>query len=227
MLDNLKKRYLLLIPGFLLMAVNIYMIIFYAPVEQTMGVSQKIFYLMVPFAWLALFSFFIVLIGSIRYLAKRDTKWDRLAHSAGELGLVTTTLTLAVGIMWTRAEWLVWWAWEPRLTATLVLWFIYIAYLMVRSFASEESQGARFAAVVGIIGFVDVPIIGMATTIWRTIHPPLLIFQEGGLPSEMLYTLLVSLVAFTWLYIILLKLRGTIRAGEAELKALKGQHAKV
>jgi heme exporter protein C len=197
------------------------MIIFYAPNERVMGVIQKILYLMVPFAWLALFSFVIIFVASILYLSKRTRRWDILAHSAAELGLLSTSITLAVGILWTRPEWGVWWAWEPRLTATLVLWFIYIAYLMVRSFATEESRGARFAAVVGIIGFVDVPIIGMSTTIWRTLHPPLLIFQEGGIAPEMLQTLIVSIIAFTSLYLILLKIRVSIRNQENELIELK------
>ncbi len=143
-----------------------------------------------------------------------------LAHSAGELGLVCTSLTLIVGILWVKPTWGVWWTWEPRLTATLVLWFIYIAYLMVRSFASEETRGARFAAVVGIIGFVDVPIIGMATTLWRTMHPPLLIFQ-GGLPPEMLSTVIVCVAAYTALFVILLNLRISIRKQTTQLRELK------
>lgn len=197
------------------------MVFVYVSTEREMGIIQRLFYLMVPFAWLSIFSFFIIFIASILYLSKRDSKWDILAHSAGELGFVATTLTLIVGILWMKPVWGTWWTWEPRLTATLILWFIYLSYLMVRSFATDESRGARFAAVVGIIGFVDVPIVGMATTLWRVIHPPLIIFQ-GGLAPEMLYTVLVSIIAYTVLYAVLLNLRISILKQQSELKRLKG-----
>lgn len=207
--------------GFILVVASLFMVFVYVPTEREMGIVQRIFYLMVPFAWLSLFSFLIIFIASILYLSKRDPKWDILGHSAGELGFVVTTLTLVVGILWMRPVWGTWWTWEPRLTATLVLWFIYLSYLMVRSFATDESRGARFAAVVGIIGFVDVPIVGMATTLWRVIHPPLLIFQ-GGLAPEMLYTVLTSVAAYTVLYIVLLNLRISIMKQQTEIKRLKG-----
>lgn len=211
------------LPGlaFILVVASIFMVFVYVSTEREMGIIQRLFYLMVPFAWLSIFSFFIIFIASILYLSKRDSKWDILAHSAGELGFVATTLTLIVGILWMKPVWGTWWTWEPRLTATLILWFIYLSYLMVRSFATDESRGARFAAVVGIIGFVDVPIVGMATTLWRVIHPPLIIFQ-GGLAPEMLYTVLVSIIAYTVLYAVLLNLRISILKQQSELKRLKG-----
>jgi heme exporter protein C len=115
--------------------------------------------------------------------------------------------------------WGVWWVWEPRLTTSLVLWFIYIAYLLVRSYAGEASRGARFAAVVGIVGFIDVPIVALAITLWRTQHPAPLIF-EGGLAPQMLMTLMVSLTAFTVLYVILLRQRFFLRKSEDEVKKL-------
>ena len=107
------------------------------------------------------------------------------------------------------------------MTATLVLWFIYAAYFVVRSFAAEESQGARLAAVVGIIGFVDIPIIAMATTLWKGLHPPLIIFQEGGIAPEMLLTLLVSIAAFTVFYFVLLRQQVLMKNDESKLRILK------
>ncbi len=136
------------------------------------------------------------------------------------MGIIFTTLALIVGSIWAKPIWGVWWSWESRLTATLVLWFIYVAYFMVRSFAAEESRGARFAAVVGIIGFIDIPIIGMATTLWRGLHPPLIIFQ-GGIAPSMLLTLLVSIAAFTALYLLLLVQRVSMKSDEIEIKRLK------
>ena len=206
--------------SFILFVAALYLVFIYVPTEKVMGIVQRIFYLMVPMGWLSLLSFLIIFIGSILYLVKRQSKWDTLAYSAAEVGIVFTTLALITGSIWAKPIWGVWWTWEPRLTATLVLWFIYIAYLVVRSFATEESRGARFAAVVGIIGFIDIPIVALATTLWRGIHPGPLIFQ-GGLAPAMLLTLLVSIAAFTALYALLLMQRVSMKNDEIEIKRLK------
>ena len=215
------KRRILLWLGLVLMVAAIYLVFVYVPTEKEMGIVQRIFYLMVPMAWLALLSLLIVFISSILYLVRRESKWDILAYSAAEVGIVVTTIALVVGSLWAKPIWGVWWTWEPRLTATLVLWFIYVAYLLVRSYASEESRGARFAAVVGIVGFVDLPIIILATTLWRGMHPGTIIFQ-GGLAPPMLLTLLVSIVAYTALYFLLLIQRVSMKNDETELNRLKG-----
>ncbi|MEE8413018.1 MAG: cytochrome c biogenesis protein CcsA [Dehalococcoidales bacterium] len=215
------KRNILLGVGFVLMLASLYLVFVYVSTERQMGIVQRIFYLMVPVAWLALLSFFIVFIGSIFYLVKRENKWDILAHSSAEVGVVFTTLALITGSIWAKPIWGVWWDWgTPRLTSTLILWFIYLTYFMVRSFAKEESQGARFAAVVGIVGFVDTPIIILATTLWRGMHPGPLIFQ-GGLAPDMLLTLLVSIAAFTVLYSILLIQRISMKSIEVEITRFK------
>ncbi len=214
------KRNVLLWSSLMLMVIALYLVFVYVPTEKEMGIVQRIFYLMVPMGWLSLLSFLIVFIGSILYLVKRESKWDILAHSSAEVGIVFTTLALIVGAIWAKPIWGVWWTWEPRLTATLVLWFIYLAYFMVRSFAAEESRGARFAAVVGIIGFVDIPIVALATTLWRGMHPGPVIFQ-GGLAPSMLLTLLVGIAAFTALYFLLLIQRVAMRNDEIEIRRLK------
>ena len=207
--------------GFILFITALYLVFIRVPTEETMGIVQKIFYLMVPVAWLSLLSFLIVFIGSIFYLVKRGGRWDILAHSSAEVGIVFTTLALIVGSLWAKPAWGVWWDWgTPRLTATLVLWFIYLAYFAVRSFATEQSQGARFAAVVGIVGFVDIPIIILATTLWQGMHPGPLIFR-GGLDPSMLLTLLVSIAAYTALYSLLLIQRISMKNDEIEIKRLK------
>ena len=214
------KRDILLWLGLALMVTTLYLVFVYVPTEKEMGIVQKIFYLMVPMGWLSLLSFLIVFIGSILYLVKRGSKWDILAYSSAEIGIVFTTLTLITGTLWAKPVWGVWWAWEPRLTATLVLWLIYLAYFMVRSFATEEYRGATFAAVVGIVGFIDLPIIALATTLWRGMHPGPVIFQ-GGLAPSMLLTLLVSITAFTTLYFLLLIQRVSMKGDEIEVKRLK------
>lgn len=206
----------------LLMVTALYMVFIYVPTEATMGIVQRIFYLMVPLGWLALLSFLVVFIGSILYLVKRDIKWDTIAYCSAEVGLVFTTLALIVGSLWARPVWGVWWTWEPRLTATLVLWLIYLAYLIIRSYVAEEGRRARFAAVIGIIGFIDIPIVVLSTSLWRGIHPGPVIF-EGGLEPAMLQTLLVSITAFTVLFFYLLKERVSIKIVEAELMKLKAR----
>lgn len=192
----------------------------YVPTEKTMGIVQRIFYVMVPLGWLSLLSFLIVFIGSILYLRNKQDKWDILAHSSAEIGIVFTTLTLLTGAIWARPVWGVWWTWEPRLTTTLFLWLIYLAYFIVRSLATEKSRGATFGAVIGIVGFIDVPIIGLATTLWRGMHPPALIF-EGGLAPPMVLTLTVSIAAFTVLYSLLLIQKISITNDEKEIKRLQ------
>ena len=214
------KRNILLWLNLALMVTALYLVFVYVPAEQTMGIVYKIFYLMVPMGWLSLLSFLIVFIGSILYLVKRESKWDILAHSSAEAGIIFTTLALFTGAIWAKPVWGVWWAWEPRLTSTLVLWLLYLAYFMVRSLATEESRGATFAAVVGIVGFIDLPIIILTTTLWRGMHPEPIIFQ-GGLAPSMLVTLLVSITAFTALYSLLLIQRVSMKNDETKVKRLK------
>lgn len=214
------KRNILLWLSLALMVTALYLVFVYVPTEQTMGIVQRIFYLMVPMGWLSLLSFLIVFIGSILYLVKRKSKWDILAHSSAEAGIIFTTLTLLTGAIWAKPVWGVWWTWEPRLTSTLVLWLLYLAYFMVRSFATEESRGATFAAVVGIVGFIDLPIIVLTAILWRGMHPEPIIFQ-GGLAPSMLVTLLVSITAFTALYSLLLIQRVSMKSDESKVKRLK------
>src|SRR5215212_4209146 len=125
------------------------------------------------------------------------------------MGLVFTTLVLIVGSLWARPIWGVWWSWDARLTTTLLLWFIYVGYLMVRSSATDDARGARYAAVLGIIGFIDIPIIHQSVVWWRSLHPEPIVTAPGGpaMPASMLIALAINLLAFTILYVCLLRLR--------------------
>lgn len=220
MKQNYGLRYGLFALSLVLFVTALYMVFIYVPTEETMGIVQRIFYFHVPVAWVAFLAFFIVFLSSIFYLWRRDDRWDIIASSSAEVGIVFTTLVLITGSIWAKPIWGVWWTWEPRLTTALVLWLIYIAYLLVRAYATEKQQGARFAAVVGIVGFIDVPIVALAITLWRTQHPGPVIFQ-GGLTPSMLATLMVSLTAFTTLYCLLLIQRVAIKQDEVELEKLK------
>jgi len=206
--------------GFALMLAALYMALIYAPTEKHAGAVQRIFYFHVPLAWVGFLAFFVVFIGSILYLWKRSVIWDAIAWASAEVGVVFTSLVLITGSIWAKAAWGIWWTWDARLTATLVLWFVYVAYLMVRSYAREESQGARFSAVLGIVGFINVPIVALTINLWRTQHPTALIF-EGGLAPTMLVALLVCVAAFTVLYILLVRQTTSLKILESDIENMK------
>jgi len=216
---NTINRWLLGL-SLVLMIAALYLIFLYVPTEESMGVVQRIFYFHVPLAWVSFLAFFIVFLGSILYLWKRNSKWDIMASSSAEVGAVFTTLFLITGSIWAKPIWGVWWTWSPRLTTALVLWLIYLAYLLVRAYASDDQRGARFAAIVGIIGFIDVPIVALAITLWRTQHPGPVVFTSGLAPS-MLLTLLVSLAAFTALFLILVTQVAQLKKDRDEIMRLK------
>jgi heme exporter protein C len=187
-------------------AVALYMALFYAPREATMGDAQRIFYFHVPSAWIGFLSFFVVFVASVLFLVKRDHKWDALARASAEIGVVFTTLVLLSGPLWAKVAWGAYWVWDARLTTTLVLWLIYVGYLMLRA-AVDDTRRARLAAVVGIVGFMDVPIIYLSVVWWRTQHPTLVVSETGGLEPAMRLTLMVALLSFTFLYAWLLLAR--------------------
>ncbi len=202
------------------MLASLYLIFMYVPTEATMGVVQRIFYWHVPMAWIAFLAFFVVFISSILYLAKRESRWDRMASSSAEVGVVFTTLALIAGSLWARPIWGVYWTWDPRLTSTLVLWLIYVAYLLVRAYVTNKEQGARFGAVIGIIGFLDVPIVALAITLFPTEHPAPVIFT-GGLVGPMLLTFVISIVNFTFFYFLILSQKTALKNMQAEVSKLR------
>lgn len=191
-----------------LMLAAMYLALFYAPREATQGDVQRILYFHVPVAWVGFLAFFVVLVGSAMYLWNRDERWDRLARSSAEIGLLFITLTLITGSIWARAVWGTWWDWTPQLTTSLILWFIYLGYLMLRAYAPSREQGARYAAVLGIVGFADVPIVYLAGKLARDLHPGDQVRNaETRLPAEALTAGGVALLAFTLLYVYMLSQR--------------------
>ena len=191
---------------FLSMLAALYAIFVYAPIEKTMGIVQKIFYLHVPSAFLAFFAFFITFLASIAYLYKKDKKWDVIAYCSAEIGVLFCTIVLITGPIWAKPVWNVWWTWDPRLTTTLILWFIYLAYLMLRGVV-RENQRANLSAVFGIIGFANVPITFFAIRLWRTIHPVVITAGGINISKPMKYTLLLTFFAFFLFFLSLLKNR--------------------
>ena len=193
----------------------------WAPTDRLQGDVQRIFYIHVPAAWIGMLAFGVVFVASIAYLVTRRARWDRLAASSAEVGVVFTTGVMLTGPLWGRPVWGVYWDWDPRLTSFFILWLLYISYLVLRSYVTEPTRRARYSAVLGIIAFLDVPLVYVSVRWWRSLHPgPVVANPEGPqLPGSMLAVLLVGIVAFTLLYLLLLRLRIDNAAREDELTA--------
>ena len=204
--------------------IDLYGALLWAPTEAVMGDVQRIFYFHMPSAWLALGpGFTVVFVCSIMYLVTKDLKYDRIAAASAEIGVMFTTITLVTGPLWARPIWGAYWTWDARLTTTLVLWFIYVAYLMLRSSSAAGHKRARLSAVFGIVGWVDVPIVFMSIRWWRTIHPLLISGQGMSLDPSMELVLFYSLAAFTLLYVYLLLVRVRQEDMRARIDELRQQ----
>jgi len=189
-----------------------WLIFAYAPVEATMGLPQKIFYLHLPLAWWGLISFFVVFASSIAYVCTRRPHWDALAGSAAEIGLVMAVLSLVSGSIWARHSWGVWWTWDARLTTTLVMCFIYAGYLIIRGMDMQPGRKALIAAVVGIAAFLDVPLVFLSARLWSYIHP-----SSITLEPEMKLTVIACVASFALLWAGLLLFRFRLALDEQSL----------
>jgi len=226
-----------LLPGtvFIVMLAALYLVFVVAPTEREMGVVQRIFYFHVSSAWVAFLGFFLVAGASAIYLRNGSRGADRLAQAAGEVGVLFCTLVLVTGPIWARPIWGVWWTWDPRLTMTVVLWAIYASYLMLRTFGGDDPALARYAAVLGVVGVLDIPLIVVSVRLLRGIHPAVLTRTEGGtglVDPWMRVGLLVSALALILLaaWFMDLRVRGArledeVAALRRELDARRGEVA--
>jgi heme exporter protein C len=190
----------------LLMLVAAALIFIYAPEDYLQREPQRIFYLHVSSAIAAFASFTVVLVGSVVYLRTERLTADRLARAGALVGVVFTTVTLGMGMLYAKPIWGTFWTWDARLTSTLVLWIVYAGYLLLRRLAEPGRQAARLAAVVGIFGFIDVPIVYFSVTWWRTQHPgPVIV--TNVLPPEMLLTFLVTMACTLFLAGVMIAIR--------------------
>jgi heme exporter protein C len=201
---NRYERYALGAVGLMLLAGAA--IFFYAPTDYLQGVVQRIFYLHVSSAIAAYGCFAVVLVGGIVDLRNEALEADRVARAGAIVGVVFTTVTLVMGMLWAKPIWNTYWTWDARLTSTLVLWIIYAGYLLVRRMADPGRQAARLAAVVGIFGFIDVPIVHFSVTWWRTQHPGPIVVNDA-LPPQMLATFLFTLACTLVLAAVLIGIR--------------------
>ena len=206
-----------------LLAVACAGLVFTAPVDRMQGVIQKILYVHVPCAFSAYAGFVLTAIGGVLYLWKNDERFDRWALSGAEVGVLFCTLNLLTGPIWAKGTWGQWWAWDPRLIATLMLWFIYLAYLLLRSFTEGDARTARFAAVYGVVGALAIPLNYYAIELFggAAMHPDNL--EKGSLGQGMgwpfLVAVLTGLAAFLHLFLLRLDLE-TLRS-EAFRAALR------
>jgi heme exporter protein C len=171
----------------------------FAPTEQTMGDAQRIVYVHVSVAWFSLVSFVLMAGAGLAYLARRSLEWDHWAQSAAELGWLSSGLTLLTGSLWAHEAWGAWWTWDPRLTTAFILWAIYSGYLIVRAGLDDPHRRARLAAVLAIMGLLDVPLVVLATRWFRGIHP-----VSPSMEPSMRVVLLVSVAGFSAFFAVLL-----------------------
>lgn len=206
---NMNKSLTLLLAAGMIVctAISQYLIYFYAPVEQVLGYAQKIFYYHLPVAWWSFVSFFLAAVFGIAYLLKKNLCYDRISHACAEVGFLLATLTLITGSIWGRHSWGVWWTWDPKLTTALVLWFIFAAYLIIRTMPMPREQKGNISAVVAVIGFLDVPLVFFATRLWRSIHPAVFHSEGGGLEPEMVHTIIFCVLSFVFVWASLLIFR--------------------
>ncbi len=198
-------------------------VFFWVPTEASLGIVQRIFYIHVPAAWVGFLAFGIVALCSAIYLWLGEEKLDQAARAAAEGGVIFTTIVLISGPLWARISWGTWWTWEARLTLTLLLWFIYVGYFMVRNATDSPERGKKFAAVVGIVGALNIPLIHVSVLWFRSLHPQPVVARVDGpqLDPAMLTVLLTALGAWTALFFSLFLLRYATAQLEARADRLQ------
>jgi heme exporter protein C len=202
------------ISGWLLLALSVVYgaVVVRAPVDDVQGIIQKILYVHPPLAYGAYLGFVVTAVAGALYLWRRREDFDRLAIAGAEVGLIFCTLMLVTGPIWAKGPWGKWWSWDPRLTVTLLLWFIYLAYLLLRSFSGGGERTARFASVYGIVGIVLIPLNYYIIEIFdrRSMHPENL--KSGSLGEGMGLPFLLGNLTLFAAFVYLLLLRWQVEA---------------
>ena len=202
-----KINFIFLLCVIILSLINIINIIYNTPMIPDQHWAQKIFYVHVPSAWVGFLSYLVVMISGIMYLNSNDDKWDYVSLSAAEIGTFFMGLVLITGPIWATPIWGQPWIWEPRLVTTLILFLIYIGYFMMRTYGGYLERMKRNAAVLGIVSFINVPIIFLSVQFWSPeiqSHPQVEMAQQ---PSEILSPFLFSLFVFTIIYLLMIRYR--------------------
>ena len=201
--------------------ITLWAVFFWVPTDAGLGLSQRIFYYHMPAAVICFGAFAVAGVSSIAYLRTTASIWDHAASSAVAVGMLFATIALATGSVWARTAWGTWWTWDTRLTTFLILWLLFAAYLLLRMLARDNHMAPRFAAVLAIVGALNIPLVMMATRLWRTIHPQVVRNQAGGIrDSAMSATLLLCLATFALLFAWLWALRLRLAEVEESVEAL-------
>lgn len=201
--------------------IALYFVFSFAKIEQTMLEVQKIFYFHVSSAFSVFLAFGVTCVCSLLYLIKRKDKYDMIAVASAELGVVFCTIVLTTGPIWARYAWNTWWNWEARLTSTLILWLMYVGYFILRSALAEDKKRV-YSAVLGIIAYLDVPIVYFSVEIWRgNLHPGT--ETKMNLHPTMVKTWLISWLAISVLYLFLLMLRYQTERTKSQLETIQYQ----
>ena len=203
------------------MILALYMAFIGAPREKTMGDLQRIFYFHVPAGITGMTAFAINFVASLMFVVKRNRRWDHLALSAAEIGVMFLTIVLITGPIWAKPAWFVWWTWSPRLTLSLVLWLLYIAYLLIRNYIEDPGRKALVSAVFGIVAFADTPLVWFSIRWWRDIHPTML--DTGGLSPSMRPAFLICWAVFQILLVYLLRRRFYLESMRGDLEQIERQ----
>lgn len=192
------------------------MILLWVPREASQGVIQRLFYVHVPAAWITELAFGLTALSSVIYLWLRDERADAAAVTAAEGGLIFAALLLVAGPLWAKVAWGAYWTWEPRLTLTLLLVFIFIGYFTVRGSATTPERAKTFSAVVAIVGALDIPLIHVSVYWFRSMHPEPVVMRPEGPTADprMLVTLFVALAGFTLVFLGLFWLRYSVELAE-------------
>ncbi len=203
-----------------LLAATIGAVFGYAPVEQQMGIVQKIFYFHVPSAYAMYVGFGASALGSAMYLFRRGARWDALGVAGAEVGMLFCLIVLTTGPLWARKAWGVYWTWDPRLTTTLLAGMVYVAYLALRSFGEAGEVEKRFASALALVGVPTMFLIHYSVQRWRGVHPTVITGRGGGVTAEMGQVLGLSFVTFTCLVAFLLWVRARLEAQRQAASAL-------
>ncbi len=206
------------------LAVGMYIALVSSPPDYYQGEIVRIMYIHVPFAQTSLLAYLVLFIGSVWYLWKKDPVIDNLSHATAGIGAFFTAGELVTGAIWGKPAWNTWWTWDARLTSALVLLLILMAYLMLRMFMDDREKEARYAAILAIIGFVDLPIVYFSVEWWRTLHQPLSVSQRGlAISQEILIPLIIMTVGFYLLFTYMIMVRTRMLYLEQLLEAKKGR----
>jgi heme exporter protein C len=216
------SREIYLIITFIVILIGAYLALIWSPPEQTLGELIRVFYIHLPIAWTTYLAFGISLMGSIIYLVKKNQKFDRIAEVAAVLGLLYGSMTLITGSIWANAAWGTYWNWDPRETSTLILWIAYVGYLALRGSLQNFEKKTSLSAIYNIFAFTTVPLSYVSIIFWQTLHPQVITTGGISLATPMVITLLINLLAGTFVFVYIFRTFYKVRTLEYEQEIREG-----